>query len=246
MIPGSGNVTAVFGGTFDPPHLGHVRAIEGLIRDCKVGRVLVLPTPNPPHKPSIATPEQRSEMVKLAFAGLGRELGCGPEDVVIDWREVERAKRLPAGRPIYSYDTLQELRREHKNVAFVIGSDQLEKLPSWHRFPDVLGLCHWIVLERKPAGHERALKALQEWDASGLVRRSERTELPLWEIRLGPSPGGGSACWLWLTPTPAPEVSSTSIREELARSGKLSLPALPPAVEAYLKAQHLYGMGAST
>ncbi len=237
-----GRVTAVLGGTFDPPHVGHLKAIEGLIRECGVARVLVLPTPAPPHKPSTASVDQRIEMATIAFGALG-------PDVLLDWREYERAKRQATGQPIYTFDTLLELRREHRELAFVVGSDQLEKLPSWRRFPELLSLSHWIVLERKPRGHEKALSVLQEWAASGLVRRGPRSDEPAWDIRVPlPVEAGGplrSPPQLWLVPTPAPEVSSTSLREQMALRGQVDASALPPGIEAYLKANHLYGMGAS-
>jgi nicotinate-nucleotide adenylyltransferase len=225
-------VTAVLGGTFDPPHNGHLKAIEGLIQDCGVAQVLVLPTPSPPHKPSTASPKQRVEMAEIAFGNLGTQ-------VRLDWREFARAKRQPAGQPIYTYETLLELRREHPNLAFVIGSDQLEKLPTWKRFPELLSLCHWIVLQRKPGGHERALKALQEWTVSGLVKPAAHTETLEWTIR-----SSSRATSLWLVPTPAPEVSSTFIREQLAKSGQQPDGTLAPQIALYLKTHRLYGMKA--
>ena len=55
------------------------------------------------------------------------------------------------------------------HLAFVLGTDQLEKLPSWHRFPEILGLCHWIVLERRKRSSDARQKTLlTEWEGSGL------------------------------------------------------------------------------
>src|SRR6185437_5876583 len=68
-----------------------------------------------------------------------------PQEVVIDPREVQNAS---PGKPSYSFDTLQELRKDDPRIAFVIGADQLQELPRWHRFPEILGLCHWIILKR--------------------------------------------------------------------------------------------------
>ncbi|HUP55886.1 MAG TPA: adenylyltransferase/cytidyltransferase family protein, partial [Bdellovibrionota bacterium] len=60
-------VTAIFGGTFDPPHLGHREAVAGLFRNPGVREVWVMPAASPPHKPAIATAEQRLELARLAF-----------------------------------------------------------------------------------------------------------------------------------------------------------------------------------
>jgi nicotinate (nicotinamide) nucleotide adenylyltransferase len=135
-------VTAIFGGTFDPPHLGHREAVASLFKVPGVGRVFVSPAATPPLKASRASTEARIAMTRLAFAGL--------PDVTIDLREIERAKKDPA-KPSYSFDTLLELKREipGKQLAFVLGTDQAARLPSWHRYPEILDLCHWIVLKRK-------------------------------------------------------------------------------------------------
>jgi nicotinate-nucleotide adenylyltransferase len=214
------DLTAVFGGRFDPPHQGHVEAVLGLFERPGVKQVLILPSPTPAHKPAVATPEQRLEMAKLAFAH--------PKlPIQLDLREFERAS---AGRPTYSFDTLSDMKREFgPSLAFVIGTDQLENLPQWHRFPDVLGLCHWIVLERKSAPHGG--KTFSEWEASGLVARVSDH---LWRFK-----AGGTT--MTLVPTPAPALSSTAIREQIARTGEPPEAQLPPGVYAYLKNVGLYG-----
>lgn len=212
-------VTAVFGGRFDPPHLGHLEAVRGLLSIPGVRQVVILPSPTPAHKPAVASPAHRLEMTKLAF----------PKEMRIDLREFERSRTRPH-EPTYSFDTLSEMKREFgDSLAFVIGTDQLKNLPNWHRFPDVLGLCHWIVLERKnsPVG----LKLLAEWEASGLAVRAGASQ---WQLKNG-------LTYLALVPTPAPAVSSTAIREGIARSGKPQDGQLVPSVYAYLKNQGLYG-----
>jgi nicotinate-nucleotide adenylyltransferase len=218
-------VTAILGGTFDPPHEGHREALRGLFRTPGVGRVLVMPAAAPPHKPTVATAEQRLEMARLAFEGLG--------DVEVDGSELERARRT--GRPSYSFETLSELAPRHKQLAFVIGTDQLRDLPQWFRFPEVLGLSHWIVLTRKPDGEAIAAKALKELEASGLLaKQADR----LWKIKV---PGHKGDRWLTVQPTDAPALSSTAVREALGRTGKPPQDALSEPVLGYLKQHRLYG-----
>jgi nicotinate-nucleotide adenylyltransferase len=215
-------VSAIFGGTFDPPHLGHRGAALGLLKNPGVREVVILPSATPPHKAAQTTAEERSEMARLGF----------PIDSMkefrLDLREIERATRT--GKPSYSYDTLVELRRELPKLAFVIGTDQLEGLSRWHRFPEVIELCHWIVLERKPEGQAAGRRALAEYEASGLLRRDKDHR---WTTPKGMT--------LTTVETAAPALSSTAIREEIARSGTPPPGSISPEIETYLKRHRLYG-----
>jgi nicotinate-nucleotide adenylyltransferase len=210
--PRWGEVTALFGGAFDPPHAGHREAVAGLFRAPGVRRALILPTPASAQKPTHAPTEHRFEMARLAFAGLEAELCLA---------ELERARRDPS-RPTYTHDTLLELQPRYGQLACVIGTDQLGNLHTWHRFPELLTLAHWIVLLRK--GQEVELSRL-----SGLLKPHGKD----WLTR------GGTT--LALVPTEAPELSSTGIRESLARSGSAPAGSLTQGVEAYLKTHRLYG-----
>ena len=225
-------VTAIFGGAFDPPHLGHLEAVRGLFARPGVGHVRVIPAALPPHKPGIASAEARLAMARAQFENLA--------DVTVDDRELARARRNP-GVPSYSFDTLQELRREFPNLAFVLGADQLAAMadpPGWHRFPEILGLCHWVVLARRPDGEARARKTLTEWEGAGLARPArgpiDPRVLATWELL------GGTQ--LVLAPTEAHELSSTFIREAIARHGQPPVAAISPAILAYLKGQSIYGI----
>src|SRR4051812_37133027 len=98
-------ITAVFGGRFDPPHVGHREAVKGLFRSPGVKEVIILPSGNSPHKPSIGTISQRAEMAKLAFSSLTGDLI--PSGIWQDPIELNRAKINP-NLPTYSFDTLNE------------------------------------------------------------------------------------------------------------------------------------------
>lgn len=169
-------------------------------------------------------------MAKLTFASSAAYPLTGP--VEVDLCELERAR---PGSPTYTFDTLQELRRKIPQLAFVIGTDQLLKFHTWHRFPDVLGLSHWIILERKNRGTadpETIRQVLGQWEGSGLVR----SEGSSWRVR-----DGGTI--LLPIPTPAPALSSTEIRESLARSGNPPEGSILPEVHNYLMSRRLYGTG---
>ena len=218
-------VTAVFGGTFDPPHLGHREAVRGLFSRPGVKRVLILPAAIPPLKQTLTSTPHRVEMAKICFSQ--EWLQPYPTEIEFDLRELSRSGKS------YTYDTLQELRVLVPDLAFVIGADQLADLKRWHRFPEVLGLCHWLVLERKPAGQELSQSVLKDWESSGIARKQSPD---LWQIS-----GGGAATWLKTVPTDAPAISSTSIREAISRTGQVPAKALYEPVSRYLYDHRLYG-----
>lgn len=227
-------LTAIFGGRFDPPHLGHVEAVAGLFQMPGVARVIVMPSGNPPHKAAQASDSARLELARAAFLA-----GPTPGAIEVSDLEVERARGT--GQLGYAFDTLQDLRRQHGDrLAFVIGADQLRDLPKWHRFPEILGLCHWIVLERKPNGPAMIQEAISTLTGSGVLRQRPDWSfqgLPCLEVTQAPGKG------VLICPTEAREVSSTQIREDFARGiAPESLP-LPSQVIEGLKRLNLYGRG---
>ena len=235
IVPRWAEVTALYGGTFDPPHMGHREAVFGLFFLPGVREVRVIPTGHSALKPERTPAAHRLAMAKLAFAhSSGAEPVPGP--VVIDDLEIRRAQQHP-GQPSYSWDTIQEMRRSipGEKLAFVIGLDQLAQLPRWHRFPEVLTLCHWIVLARKPGGVASAASAIQALTAGGVLRsEAPRPDSPqAWS-----TPSG--TC-MTLIETPARALSSTEIREHTEKTGQFQKDALLPEIESYLKTHRLYG-----
>ncbi len=128
---------AVFGGSFDPVHLGHQKIIRAVLDQVQPQRLLLLPCGDPPHRsPLVASAAQRLHMLQLA---------CGQiPDVEIDSRELQRQG------PSYSYLTLQELRRENPEVQllFVMGWDSLVSFPSWYNWREILQIASLLVVAR--------------------------------------------------------------------------------------------------
>ena len=218
-------LTAVFGGTFDPPHLGHVEAVQGLFENPGFNRVWIVPSGRPNLKNTLTPSHHRLEMTRLAFQDTTRKSPVEILDL-----ELSRAERNPE-LPTYSFETLSELRRSQPNLAFVIGSDQLASLHHWHRFPEILSLCHWLVLTRKHNGNDQAIQALEQLRERGLVR-SEPTQSGAWRL---------PETTLQIVPTPARALSSSEIRLSFERTGKGPENSLSPAVEDYLMRHRLYG-----
>jgi nicotinate-nucleotide adenylyltransferase len=128
----------VFGGTFDPVHLGHLILAEQCREQAALDQVWFVPAARPPHKLNHElTPfARRVEMLALAVAG------HAPFRV----EEIERDRPGPS----YTADTLEELAAKHPNVDwhFILGSDSLPDLPLWHEPLRVLRMAQLLVVAR--------------------------------------------------------------------------------------------------
>ncbi len=126
----------VFGGQFDPPHNGHLAVVRAAGRQLGLDRLLVVPTPRPPHRPEPETPaEVRFELARAAFAG---EPGV----------EVSRVELDRAG-PSYTADTLTALSAPRRTLFLIVGADQLAALEGWER-PDRVRELATIVVAGRP------------------------------------------------------------------------------------------------
>lgn len=130
----------VFGGTFDPPHLGHlVLADEGRAA-CGLSRVLFVVTGQPPHKPDepISPLGERLAMVEAAIRG-------NPA-FVISRADIDRPG------PHYALDTLRWLAERDPRSSFVylMGADSLRDLPTWHAPAEFVAACAFVGVMRRP------------------------------------------------------------------------------------------------
>lgn len=132
----------VFGGTFDPPHTGHLVVASDACQALGLDRVLWIPSAVPPHKRRTvrASAEARLEMVRAAIEGDPR--------FEADDLELRRAG------PSYTADTLRELAARHPGAELVllIGADNLREIPGWHQPEEILRLARVAVLSRDGAG----------------------------------------------------------------------------------------------
>ncbi len=135
------------GGTFNPIHYGHLRIAQELADAFNFDEIRFIPSANPPHKtqPNVSA-QHRASMVSLAISSNSK--------FKLDERELSRAGAS------YTYDTLQSLREElgHEvSICLLMGSDAFIKFNTWHRWEELLKLCH-IVLVKRPT--EKPLQAL--------------------------------------------------------------------------------------
>jgi len=122
----------------------------------------------------------------------------------------------------------------------VIGADQFTGFRSWKRFPEVLSMCDWIVLLRKPASMDTVSGMIRALQTEGVLDGSGD---PMeWRVR-GRSQGSqGKERVIRFVETPAREISSTRIRENFALGKKNENKAwISPAVMEWIERKHLYG-----
>ena len=131
----------IFGGTFDPVHVGHLILAERCREDAGLDEVRFVPSARPPHKDSRAiTPfERRCEMLRLAVAG--------HPAFVVDELEDEREG------PSYTADTLEQLRRSEPDAELflIVGGDCLPDLPGWHEPMRIIDAASLLAVARPGA-----------------------------------------------------------------------------------------------
>lgn len=192
-----------------------------------------MPAGRPRFKQTAASEPDRLSMLELMTQSQPR--------LAVSTHEFEWARMNPS-RPNTTYDTLTTLSKDGREYAFVIGLDQFSKLEQWHRFPEVMSLCHWIVLVRKPSTLDEAVSVAKAHVDLGILRSNGiSTAAPEFEIVTGKTTSGSGLKRLIIAETRARNISSTEIRAEIARTGLPPEGTISSAVLAYLKDKKLYG-----
>jgi nicotinate-nucleotide adenylyltransferase len=205
---------AIFGGTFDPVHFGHLRSAAELVQRLDLAALRFMPAAAPPHREApVAAGEHRAAMLELAIA----DNPCFSCD---------RRELLRRG-PSYTVLSLRELRAElgpERPLCFVLGADALAGLPTWYHWQELLDLAHLVAVARPG----------WQWPQEGLV-----ADLI---ARHGVDPPGladaasGGLCIQRLTPQP---ISATAVRA-LLQSGRSAQGLVPDSVLAYIRRHGLY------
>ncbi|PWM44246.1 MAG: nicotinate (nicotinamide) nucleotide adenylyltransferase [Clostridiales bacterium] len=127
--------TGIFGGTFNPPHLGHRKALENFIKNASLDKAIVTVTGTPPHKKllRVVSDEDRLKMAEIAFGDISE---------VSDF-EIQR------GGKSYTIDTLEYFKQYDDDLYLYMGSDMILNIETvWHRFEDIFKICTVVVLSR--------------------------------------------------------------------------------------------------
>lgn len=172
---------ALFGGTFDPPHLGHIHIAEAAVTACGLDQVIFLPCHQSPHKPNQprASGPQRTEMLRLATSQF-------PWAKVSEW-ELQRAE------PSLSWQTAEHFATEfpNANLYWLLGTDQWEALERWGRPERLAELLTFIVFPRagkhpEPNPRFKAHFLTSEFPGSATaVRTALASALPAPDLPLG-------------------------------------------------------------
>ena len=229
---------ALFGGTFDPIHTGHVQAARAAVRKFRLDRVLLIPTGKPPHKHGdrLTSFGQRFGMVVLACAGDPR--------LVPSLLEAP----TPVGEPCYSIDTVRRVRRTLRKgdrLFFLVGVDAFLDLPYWKDYRQLLDLVDFIVVSRPgfdadqirkvaeavavaPSGDPRRQSLVPSSAGRGLKRGTGKPDT----IRLRRST-------LHILRRVHMPVASHAIRKAIG-AGRSVTGLVPPLVEEYILKEGLY------
>jgi len=202
----------IYGGTFDPPHNGHLM-VALAAHDTLKTKIHVLPV-------YIPTSKHPSSSAKHRF-NMAEQMVKGHEGLVIDDCEYMR------DAPSKSIDTLRELRKHYPNgsLCLVIGMDSLNTFTSWYEWENILKLAHLIVAQRP--GYKVPETGLI---ADILKERMVKNNSELNETQAGKI--------LFFHTMADLDISSTAIRAELATKKNSSM--LHPEVLDYINKNHLY------
>ena len=205
----------LLGGTFDPVHYGHLQLAESALKECRLDKVVFIPSAQPPHKNSAAVTPFKHRLAMLTLAGEG-----------IDGFECNAIEGL-LPKPSYTIDTLRALREYYHSdcrLYFMIGADAFLDILTWKLHQEVLDSVN-IILSRR--------KGYKEAQLSDLLRK------------LGYKTGDSPCYWtdgkkdVYILEKTPEDLSSSEIRRKIGQGGAVQL-FLPKAVIEYIQKHKLY------
>ena len=212
-MPKPDKLIGIFGGTFNPIHLGHLSAMKLLCEQVAFDTVHWVLSAKPPHKESVSvSAKHRFKMLELAVGGVSK--------YIADDCEIKRDEKS------YTIDTVCAFQNQYPDsqLCLIIGGDSLLNLASWHRYQELLDMVNWAVMNRP--GYQQKLP-------DELAQRLVATPNELL------SQSGGK---IWVFEDSQYSISSTQLRAELlsSTSDNLTKEFLPKAVFSYIQEQQLY------
>lgn len=221
----AGRHIALFGGTFDPIHSGHIAVARAAERHFHLDRVFFIPSSRPPHKPSaeLCAYEHRFAMVTLACSEHPRFVPSLAE------AGVNGASR----RVFYSIDTVRRFRQQFDRpgdrIYFIVGADSFLHLQTWKDYAALLQLCDFVVANRPGFRIGRLREVIPPAILAPAAAKAARDSRMI-QLR---------DTAVYLLETVASQVSATGVRQRAER-GKSLHGLVPPSVEEYITKQALY------
>ena len=215
--------TGILGGTFDPVHFGHLDVADAARRALELTEVIFVPSRTPPHRQTapVASGNHRLAMVALAVADQGAYRVSDQE--------------LQTEGPSYTSATLETCARAgipRSQLFFITGADAFAEIASWHDYPNLLSLAHFVVVSRP----SHAASDLRERLPDLAPRMRDASTLVDSELK-------HDETWIWLVDAATRDISSSNIRTRLAQGDPIDQH-LPPSVAAYIERSRTYGAGA--
>ena len=205
----------IFGGSFDPPHFGHIKSALRLLEHFEFEQIHFVPCQQSPHKNSThASAQDRWQMLKLI---------CDHrENFILNDCELNRKP------PSYTIDTLIELREkfgEQQSLVLILGVDAFLKFCQWYRYEEILSYCHIILLQR--SGYSLSETSCEKkYLATYMVK----------DIKLLENSPHGK---IFLSDIDKIDISSTEIRKIIA-DGDQPRYTMPGNIWNYIKRNKLY------
>ncbi len=219
----------ILGGTFDPIHLGHMRAAEEIRERFELNQVLFVPAARPPHKETghLIDPNHRLRMTELATA----------ENDAFAVSTIE----IDTPGPSYSIDTLWTLKTElgsQSDLYFIIGADAFMEIHTWKDIDGLLQATNFVVMSRPGSPVQELFHVLEKTVTSRWPHLTFAFELDescgVETLQAAPSQKV-----IYLVPIVHLDISSTDIRQRV-RSGRSIRYLVPAPVEEYIRRQALY------
>lgn len=175
----------LYGGTFAPPHIGHVAAARAFMTQMKLDILYVIPAGIPPHKQIAADddPRHRLRMCELAFGGM--------EGVIVSDCELRRQGKS------YTVDTLREFYAPENRLFLLCGTDMMLTLDTWYQAEEIFRLCYPIYIRREedPILTQRIVAKIAEYQQKygAIVRRVVMDPIVLSSTQIRKAVAEGSA-----------------------------------------------------
>lgn len=210
----------LFGGTFNPIHLGHLRSAEEVRESFQLQRVIFIPSANPPHKEGkdIISPIHRMEMVNLAIEG---NAGFSASDI-----EMRR------GGKSYSIETIDHFNKihgSHVTLFFIMGMDAFTEVVTWKDYMDLFYRCNFVVTTRPGYTVANPESILPAADMSGDFSYIPEEDRLIYISNF-------SLYFRDITPL---DISSSAIRKRIKENGSVRY-LLPEKVKEYIELHGLY------